>query len=279
MSGKLARTIAALRECAAAGMTASEAAVRVGRIRQYVLSLARQNGIKFKRGPVVERARRGSTARSEAMARLYRDGKTLAEIGAVYSITRERVRQIISRQEGLRGKDGGQAKTVAQKRIQRSAERDARYYAKHGCSLAQYLWLLKVKRALRPFVQQRTNAAIRGIGWDLNLWQWWTIWQQSGHWAERGRGQGYCMCRHGDLGPYAAGNVFIAKSTENSSNQAKKKSGLPMGVVRVKRGNYERYSAKRMVAGVKYDLGHFKTPDLAHAAYLSFVPPAQAVAA
>lgn len=208
----------------------------------------------------------------------YLAGETLQQIGDSYSLTRERVRQILAKYEGINRTHGGQSKTAAAKRLYRDALKDARYYAKHGCSFAQYLWLLKVKRATVPFMQQRTNSAIRGIGWELNLWQWWTIWQESGHWAERGRGQGYCMCRRGDLGPYAVGNVFIAKATENSSNQTTKKSGLPMGVILVKRGNYERYAAKRMVAGVKYNLGYHRTPELAHAAYLAFTPPQQVAA-
>lgn len=67
------------------------------------------------------------------------------------------------------------------------------------------------------FLSQRSNAARRGIGWELTFVQWWKIWRDSGHWEQRGRGQGYCMARIGDTGPYAVGNVEIKTIGENFS--------------------------------------------------------------
>ena len=135
-----------------------------------------------------------------------------------------------------------------------------------GCSVAQYLELRG--RPLRFFQDQRKQAGYRNIEWELNLSQWWTVWQQSGHWGHRGRGQGYVMCRRGDIGPYAVGNVFIASAIENSSDKATKHSGLPIGVVAVGK----KFRANRMIGGITYRLGRYSTPDLAHAAYLSLGP-------
>lgn len=118
------------------------------------------------------------------------------------------------------------------------------------------------------FNSQRRNARKRKIGWHLTLLEWWTIWQQSGKWEERGRGSGYVMCRYGDLGPYALGNVFIGGARENTSEGTRKNKDLPMGVSFRTRGNWQAYEASISIAGKKCRLGSFKTPTEAHAAYL-----------
>lgn len=79
--------------------------------------------------------------------------------------------------------------------------------------LLRYLWFVGATRA---FTYQRNNAKQRGIGWELTLEQWWDIWERSGKWEKRGRNKGgYVMGRHGDLGPYAVGNVAICSHQEN----------------------------------------------------------------
>lgn len=55
---------------------------------------------------------------------------------------------------------------------------------------------------------QKRHSKQRDISWELTFDQWWTIWQESGHWEERGPG-GYAMCRAGDVGPYSELNVRI----------------------------------------------------------------------
>ena len=68
----------------------------------------------------------------------------------------------------------------------------------------------------RKFWDQRQSARQRKIEWNLTLEQWWGIWEQSGHWPDRGvhRGQ-YCMSRIGDTGAYEIGNVFIQLHCNN----------------------------------------------------------------
>ena len=62
-------------------------------------------------------------------------------------------------------------------------------------------------------------AKYRGIDFELTFDEWYDIWQQSGHWADRGRGHGkYCMSRVNDIGAYKVGNVFIQLSTKNSGD-------------------------------------------------------------
>jgi len=48
----------------------------------------------------------------------------------------------------------------------------------------------------------------------LTFEEWCRIWEESGHWEERGRG-GYVMARHNDLGHYEVGNVSIKLSADN----------------------------------------------------------------
>lgn len=70
------------------------------------------------------------------------------------------------------------------------------------------------------------NANVRGVEFNLTFEQWWSIWQKSGHWDKRGNRAGcYVMCRKGDEGPYAVGNVFIGKFDRNLRD-ARKKSAV-----------------------------------------------------
>lgn len=67
------------------------------------------------------------------------------------------------------------------------------------------------------FSLQKTNAKFRGIPWELTFEEWWSIWQESGKWEQRGRlANQYQMCRYNDAGPYKKGNVKIATASENT---------------------------------------------------------------
>lgn len=144
---------------------------------------------------------------------------------------------------------------------------------KFGCSYLEYLKLRDhPDKPIAAFVDQRRYAVkVRGVEWDLSLTQWWSIWHQSGFWEKRGRhAHAYCMCRRGDVGPYAVGNVFIALFRENSSVHPNKKTNLPMGVLRPVNENCG-YRATRRINGKKIYLGTFATADLAGAAYIASI--------
>ncbi len=65
---------------------------------------------------------------------------------------------------------------------------------------------------------QKRCAGQRGISFLLSFNAWWAIWQESGHWHERGRNRDqYVMARYGDKGPYKTGNVKIITVKENCS--------------------------------------------------------------
>jgi DNA-binding CsgD family transcriptional regulator len=252
-----------LKQFAASGFTRQEAALELGMSFGWVNNMAMDHDLKFLRSGLIIEA----SARTKQMAALYKSGKTLQEIGNQYGVSRERVRQLITRHCGLTAPDGGQHKLAVDKRAKFEAKRNARSLKKWGCNFDQYVMLRDMRRPTRAFAMQRRNARTRGIAWEFNLWQWWSVWQQSGKWAQRGRGQGYMMCRNGDEGPYSIDNVFIATGCENSSNQKRKKSGLPIGVRKNKK--FRGYSAARSIQGKLIRLGTFPTPELAHAAYLA----------
>jgi hypothetical protein len=63
---------------------------------------------------------------------------------------------------------------------------------------------------VKKYRMARAGAKTRGIPFLLTFEEWWQIWQDSGHWEERGNLTGqYVMCRNADQGPYAVGNVRI----------------------------------------------------------------------
>lgn len=150
----------------------------------------------------------------------YADGHTMAEIGAAIGLTGERVRQILKLHGIAAVRRIAQPKPKCEDVRRRKEARVARLW---GVTLAEYL-ALKTKYGangestspLTRYMQQRRNAKTRKIAWKLTFAEWWSIWQSSGKWNKRGRGDGYCMARFGDKGPYAIGNVEIIPTKENS---------------------------------------------------------------
>jgi hypothetical protein len=64
--------------------------------------------------------------------------------------------------------------------------------------------------------RNKTDANGNPVEMRMTFDEWYSFWQDSGHWEERGRKKGqYCMCRLNDLGHYEIGNVYIAKCEEN----------------------------------------------------------------
>lgn len=70
------------------------------------------------------------------------------------------------------------------------------------------------------FTKHRQNAYNRGVEFLLTFDEWWKVWQESGHWKKRGNRKGrFCMCRRGDEGPYAKGNVYIGTWSANTAER------------------------------------------------------------
>lgn len=67
------------------------------------------------------------------------------------------------------------------------------------------------------YQQHKQNAKRRGVPFLLTFAEWLTVWQESGHFDERGNrtADGFVMARFGDRGPYAVGNVEIVPHRVN----------------------------------------------------------------
>lgn len=291
---------------AAQGKTRTEAAKELGVSYQVVVRIAIDRDIAFTHAS----KNTGVPDRAEDMATMYRAGKTLAQIGTLYGVTRERVRQIMTKHIGTRREDGGRAVSAKINKIRAAAKKEAACLEKYGCSVAERRKILRVNAQMRgqgigryrsptyAYSSQRFNAKRRGIDWNLTLIEWWSIWESSGKWNERGRGYGYMMCRFGDVGAYEAGNVYIATGVHNGKVQPNNpyrtshpdhdkvsyslgkvvtrrrpkgrkrvNVGLPTGVfVRGK-----KFCAKAILNKKAKHLGTFKTPEEAHQAYLAAI--------
>lgn len=216
--------------------------------------------------------------RATAMMTLFTSGSTMQEIGNQFGVTKQYVSQLL-KACGVSVKAGGCVARKAAKGTAKAAKADAVSIAKHGLTVAQHRALRALGRKLMragqsrdrspigAFCRQRQNAKERGIEWHLKLGEWWKVWQDSGHWDERGRGEfGHVMSRKGDTGAYAPENVFIQPAVDNNSNTPHRKSKLPRGVRSPKDG---QFSAMRMVNSKRRYLGTFDTPEEAHEAYLA----------
>ena len=199
---------------------------------------------------------------TKAMILAYKHGITMEEIGNICGLSRQRIQQRlkacgITRQHG-------QPVRKQQQIAQQHAVRDHRSIAKWGVTYENYKFI--PVKARDAFQQQRQNARKRGITWRLNLGDWWRIWQESGHWLERGRGHGrYVMSRRGDVGTYTYNNVFIQRSEYNNSDRPQNHSGLPTGVTTKTSGR--SYEANIMLMGRRRYLGSFDAIAQAQAAY------------
>jgi hypothetical protein len=174
----------------------------------------------MKRGPRISPERQARAAR---MAQLYTTGHTLQQIGTVFGLTRERVRQILKTQ-GIVGKDGGVCRASqarkAEKAAKSLAKRDERCRKSFGCSLEELLAINHgenpwAKSAIsRRYTNQRRSAEHRNIPWQITFPEWWAIWEP--HYANRRRtADGFVMARHQDFGPYAPWNVYITTLAQN----------------------------------------------------------------
>jgi hypothetical protein len=166
--------------------------------------------------------------REAVICRLYRDGKTLQEVGDVFGVSRERVRQIL-RRAGISPDAGGVRERTRLRRretnAKRQIERDARTQEFYGCyhdqaiALNGGLILSTPGAPARAYIDQRSSAIYRGIEWSITFPEWMAVWDDSGHFDERGKGRDkYCMARVHDIGPYEVGNVYITTIAGNVSD-------------------------------------------------------------
>lgn len=71
------------------------------------------------------------------------------------------------------------------------------------------------------YIRHKANAKRRGVPFLLTFKQWWGVWKRSKRWNRRGNGKAddYVMCRKGDTGAYAIGNVYIGTHGANTAER------------------------------------------------------------
>lgn len=152
--------------------------------------------------------------RIEKMRLLHADGKTLAEIGGAFQISRERVRQLLS-SVGVTSDAGGLRVRVARNRAARAKLRSDRLVPAYGCTRAALEAITRTKFPrdsvhVQGFIRQRANAQFRGEAWELSLPEWMAAWKKSGRIGRRGRGRdSFVLTRMDARLPWRAGNVHV----------------------------------------------------------------------
>jgi hypothetical protein len=163
--------------------------------------------------------------RVDAVVSMYKQGKTLQQIGTHFMVSRERIRQILAK-AGVHASEGGVQKKANAKKQAKQAARDLLYIETLGMLYAEYRAMVKFCREqvlagksrhttpLAAFIQHRNNSNKRGIPFNLKFADWWRVWQESGKWEQRAV-NGYVMARLMDSGPYEIGNIYITTASKN----------------------------------------------------------------
>lgn len=189
-------------------------------------------GMSFPEIPRGPKRSAEANLRANAMCMMYtHDGYTMQEIGDVYRITLERVRQILRKFYKVTHKDSLRHKAILDRRSElRAAELFSRA-KKTGMSVEDYLaWREMVHAELESgvpyaqtvegrYIESRRNWRYQhhGIESGMTRMEWFRLWQDSGHYAEYGRGADhYMMGRIDRHKGFVPGNVIIRSAHDNS---------------------------------------------------------------
>ena len=161
--------------------------------------------------------------RNNEFIRLFtKEAKTLSDIGLIYNISRERVRQVLKKL-GVDQEIGGRGlkKYLNHKDDIKPYRREQQCMNWYGCSIEirNSFGDCNVKGTLAYTYKTQKNNSLnhRKIPFELTLPEWYEIWKESGHFHERGIGSGkYVMARIADMGSYTKDNVKIITHNENS---------------------------------------------------------------
>lgn len=160
--------------------------------------------------------------RNAEIVKLYLGGQTAAEVGCRHNLSPAGVWYIL-RQFGISREQGGKAeagrKAAAFRKFAQQYRHPFRALERHDANLSAFESLAQAVEAIQRFTEQKERAQQRQIGWEFSFCEWWQIWADSGLWKLRGRAHAASavMARHGDIGPYKAGNVYITTLSRNFS--------------------------------------------------------------
>lgn len=201
------------------------------------------------------------------MVMAWHSGKTLEDVGTMFNVTRERVRQIIEVAKALGVIDpstvGGESKSVIvrereiraakkrrfEKTVQQTFGVDAETFVR--LNDGKQVWRGKNQSRSRAniYFMQRRAALLNGSEWNLNFAQWCAAWdEQPWKWRARGRGHGkYALARLDSSKPFEVGNIallraeqvgFMAGAMGHSLNTSS--AGEPSGSLKAKQDEVRR---------------------------------------
>lgn len=214
MPGPKKSQVAAMRDAQMAemyksGMDSSEIAKQFGVSPARVIFCLKRIGVEMRPRGNTKRVGRNEDRRKEAIEML-RQGMFQEEIGAHFGVSGTVIHKYLV-----------ELKKNAEEYESVMADAElARFAKKTGVSPSEFPSFDEAKRAWRVFTEQRSQAAWRGVDWEMTFAEWWNIWSESGHWSERGKSHAgaYVMGRFGDTGPYKIGNVHIITFSQNISD-------------------------------------------------------------
>lgn len=116
--------------------------------------------------------------------------QTITSLATEYEVTYQGIHRIIKK-HGLSRASGGKSKAVASRRAKEQAEAPAQ--DRKGCTKEQWDQLRAMdedykKTPLAVFNTFKNNFQnLYEVAFELELWDWWQLWEASGRWSQRAR--------------------------------------------------------------------------------------------
>lgn len=168
------------------------------------------------------------TERNEAICRKFKSDMNMGEIAAAYGVSRQRIQQILAREE-IYWMDGGahlHAEAArAKTREDRARRREARALRTYGCSYAEMVKLnmgmsaSDIGSPAFKYRDQRRNAKRDGVTFEISFPVWVGIFERSGGISNRGLyANGLVLGRKDKSKGFTLDNVHVVTLSENAHN-------------------------------------------------------------
>ena len=196
--------------------------------------VASRIGIRERRYKFDARGKRVSHIDANAAIEMYKQGCIQEQIAAHFKVTRQRVQQVLKK-HGIRRAAGGNSKRIAAKNEARLHSKNHRCLRRWGMTIDEYRAHVseygtsgRRDSPMGRFQAQRKDFQKIGVVWLLPFAQWWAVWQRSGKWQQRGRGNGYRLARINTARGYVLGNVQIIGGSDHMSDTQNMRYGNPL---------------------------------------------------